>query len=381
MTVMKSRSVFDLVKNIVVQIDAEGVIVPANKRARSLLESVPEGSSALLSLFGTDDPSSLFERAREGVAMTVDTTTREGIFPLRWELIAPPSSPDTLIGFTADWEPVQDMVQQVRTESLMFRELVLNILPHRVAESLVLKKGVRPKAYRACTVLFTDVVSFSRLAFHLDPVSLIRKLNTYFSLFDELMEVYGIEKIKTIGDAYMCASGLPDKKPSHAVDCALAALALLDAVADNLEEPHLVDGLDLNNWQMRVGMHSGPCISGVVGSKKFVFDIWGDSVNIAARMESASEANGINISAATWQELSDFFVGTHRGSQHVKNIGEVEMYFLERLEPAFSANDKGTEPNAAFWAAYCKRFRLGPKTRDIDIYPEAAQEYVMRHLS
>lgn len=378
---MKPMSVLDLVRNVVVQIDEQGQVHPANERARSLLAATESKGSPLEVLFAAPDFDALYAATRLDPSRVVELSDDGTTHHLRWELIAPPAAPRTLIGFTADWEPVQEMLQQVRRESLLFRELVLNILPHHVADALVRKQGVRPKAYRACTVLFTDVVSFSRLAFHLDPVSLIRRLNDYFSAFDNLMEEFGIEKIKTIGDAYMCASGLPDKKNSHAVDCALAALAILDAVRSQRVEPHIVDGLDLANWEMRVGMHSGPCISGVVGSKKFVFDIWGDTVNVASRMESASEASAINVSAATWAELEPFFVGRHRGSQHVKNIGEVEMYFVERLKPEFSADEEGNHPNRAFLAAYCEHFNVNARSRNLEIYPRAVREFVAEGAS
>jgi len=373
---MRPPSVLDLLRNVVVQIDEHGVVHAANERARDLLAAAARQGDPFEMLFAATSFDDLFVSVAEQPSRTVELRSGEEAYSLRWELVATPASPRGLIAFTADWEPVQELLQQVRHESLLFRELVLNILPNHVADALVKKQGVRPKAYRACTVLFTDVVSFSRLAFHLDPVSLIRRLNDYFSTFDELMEEYGIEKIKTIGDAYMCASGLPDKKNSHAVDCTLAALAILRSLKANRVEPHVVDGLDLANWEMRVGMHSGPCISGVVGSKKFVFDIWGDSVNVASRMESAGEANAINVSASTWDELEPFFVGTLRGSQHVKNIGEVEMYFVERLRPEFSADAAGTIPNDAFLARYCETFKVSARTRNLEIYPRQVREYV-----
>ena len=172
-----------------------------------------------------------------------------------------------------------------------YKETLLNIIPAYIAEELVRSKTVHPKVYRHTTILFTDVVSFSRIARHLDPVSLIRKLNGYVTLHDRIMDEFGIEKIKTIGDSYMCVSGIPNKKKSHAVDCCLAALNLLNVLDEIKQEKKEVKGenLDLNNWTFRIGAHTGPCISGVIGYKKYSFDIWGDSVKARLRARSAKE--------------------------------------------------------------------------------------------
>jgi adenylate cyclase len=244
-------------------------------------------------------------------------------------------------------------------ENRVYREIVLNILPEFVATKLVAGKPVRPKVYRKTTIMFTDVVSFSRIAVHLDPVALIHKLNHYFSIYDRVMEEFGIEKIKTIGDSYMCVSGVPSKKPSHAIDCCLAALNILHLMAKMREEERIVEGLDLNNWAIRIGIHTGPCISGVVGYKKYSFDIWGDSVNIAARMEESGEAGKINISESTFREVKDLFECPYRGQQRIGQIGPVGMYFLERLKPELSEDERGYFPNATFTRRYLERFASG----------------------
>ena len=231
-----------------------------------------------------------------------------------------------------------------------YRETLLNILPGYIVEELIKKKTVHPKVYRHSTILFTDVVRFSRLARHLDPVTLIRKLNSYVTLHDRIMDEFGIEKIKTIGDSYMCVSGIPDKKGSHAVDCCLAALNLLHVLDETRKDREEVAGedLDLNNWAFRIGIHTGPCISGVIGYKKYTFDIWGDSVNVAARMETAGEPGKINISEDTYKQVKELFDCSYRGSQEVENIGPVEMYFINRIRAPLSEDKAGFFPNREF---------------------------------
>jgi len=141
------------------------------------------------------------------------------------------------------------------------------------------------------------------------------------------MDDYGIEKIKTIGDSYMCASGLPVKKNSHSVDCCLAALKILYSMEETKKPGNIVDNIDLNNWSIRIGIHTGSCISGVVGVKKHRFDIWGDSVNIASRMQMSGVPGKINISESTYKEVKDFFNCSFRGNMEIKNIGSVGAYF------------------------------------------------------
>jgi class 3 adenylate cyclase len=259
-----------------------------------------------------------------------------------------------------------------------YKETLLNILPAYIAGELVEKKAVHPKVYRHTTILFTDVVKFSRLACHLDPVSLIKKLNSYVTLHDRIMDEFGIEKIKTIGDSYMCVSGIPNKKKSHAVDCCLAALNLLNVLDEIRQDSKEVEGenLDLNNWSFRIGIHTGPCISGVIGYKKFTFDIWGDSVNIASRMEEAGEPGRINISKDTYEEVKQLFDCTYRGTQEVEKIGTVEMYFLNRIRAPLSEDKSGFFPNREFNKLYCQKFKVTKLSPLLTTLPHFIQNYV-----
>ena len=259
-----------------------------------------------------------------------------------------------------------------------YRDTLLNILPDYIVEELIEKRSVHPKVYRHSTILFTDVVRFSRLSVHLDPVTLIRRLDSYVTLHDRIMDEFGIEKIKTIGDSYMCVSGIPSKKASHAVDCCLAALNLLHVLDEMRRDPKTVarEDLDLNNWSFRIGIHTGPCISGMIGYKKYTFDIWGDSVNIASRMEAASEPGKINISEDTYKEVKDLFDCTYRGTHEVAKIGPVDMYFLNRIRAPLSEDKNGYFPNREFNEQYCRKFKVTDASPLLSSLPHFIQNYI-----
>lgn len=352
----------------------DGDIVAYNESARQLDEKISARPSKLECLFAVDDFTHLRELAASGEKKAVSVELKDGGTKImRWQFFA---TKQGILTMSADWEPIQELLQSVRHENLIFKELLLNILPGHVADELISKKSVRPKVYRHSTIMFTDVVSFSRLSFHIDPVSLIRKLNAYFSLHDRIMDEYGIEKIKTIGDSYMSVSGIPAKKRSHAVDCCLAALALLQAIEQMREEPEMVDHLDLNNWSFRIGIHAGPCISGVVGLHKYIFDIWGDSVNIAARMQETGAPKAVSVSEATINEVSPFFDYTYRGEQQIKDIGIVPTYFLDRLKPEFAHDEVGRIPNSRFIERYCDTFGLSDESATDSALPRMIRDYL-----
>jgi len=208
-------------------------------------------------------------------------------------------------------------------------ELLINILPVEVAEELKAKGSTEAKQFDDVSVLFTDFTEFTRLSEKLTAEDLVEKLNNYFSAFDRIIQKYKIEKIKTIGDAYMAAGGLPVPTTSHARDVLLAALEIRDHVEK-------IKGEKIRNnelyFDVRIGIHSGPLVAGIVGLKKFQYDIWGDTVNVASRMESNSTAGKVNISKSTYEILKNDpeFVFESRGRIAVKGKGEVEMYFAEK---------------------------------------------------
>jgi predicted ATPase/class 3 adenylate cyclase len=204
--------------------------------------------------------------------------------------------------------------------------LLLNILPVEVALELKKFGKAIPRRYEAVTVIFTDFVNFTKNSEQMSIENLVLEVDRYFTKFDEIIQKYNIEKIKTIGDAYLCVAGLPLVDENHAENAAAAALEIRNYV----EEIAAQKGInDPSAFQIRIGMHSGPVVSGVVGLKKFAFDIWGDTVNTASRMEANSIPSKINISNSTYELIKDKYTCEYRGLISAKNKGEIEMYFLE----------------------------------------------------
>jgi len=204
--------------------------------------------------------------------------------------------------------------------------LLLNILPKETAAELKAHGSAKPQHYAEVSVLFTDFSNFTSLSEGLSAEDLIQELNKHFLAFDDICQKYNIEKIKTIGDSYMCASGLPQKSKTHAKDIILAAIDMQNFVSKNNISRKKQN---LKLWEMRAGIHTGPIIAGVEGSTKFSYDIWGDTVNTASRMESSGQVGEINISASTYAIVKDDFKCTFRGKVAAKHKGELDMYFVE----------------------------------------------------
>ncbi len=202
-------------------------------------------------------------------------------------------------------------------------ELLLNILPYETAQELKRKGSAAAKEYEKVTVLFTDFKGFTQAASRMSPKELVAEINECFKAFDQITEKYKIEKIKTIGDAYMAASGLPTKNQTHPQDVVNAAIEIRDFMLD------LRKRKGENTFEIRIGIHTGPVIAGIVGIKKFQYDIWGDTVNIASRMESNSQAGKINISHATYELVKDQYNCEYRGEIQAKGKGLVKMYFVD----------------------------------------------------
>ncbi|MFN4253831.1 MAG: adenylate/guanylate cyclase domain-containing protein [Saprospiraceae bacterium] len=205
-------------------------------------------------------------------------------------------------------------------------DLLTNILPAATAAELKQHNHVQPVRYESVTVMFTDFKSFTTIAEGLSPEALVAELDECFRMFDAVIERHGIEKIKTIGDAYMCAGGLPIPNDTHAFDVVSAALELQASLAAHAAQKRAA-GLPF--FEMRIGVHTGPVVAGVVGAKKFAYDIWGDTVNTAARMETGSEPGRVNISETTYELVKHRFRCTFRGRMPAKNKGEIAMYFVE----------------------------------------------------
>jgi len=211
-------------------------------------------------------------------------------------------------------------------------KLLLNILPEDVARELEEKGHAKARYFDQVTVIFTDFEDFTRTSSKLQPAELLAELELYFGTIDRIIEHHGIEKIKTIGDAYMAVGGLPIPSTNHAEKVVKAALEIRDAVE---KLPGLMNGKKetvKRKFPIRIGIHTGPVVAGVVGFKKFQFDIWGDTVNTASRMESNGVAGKVNISETTYELVKDKFNCEYRGEVEVKGKGKVKMYFVERSE-------------------------------------------------
>ncbi|MDH4091894.1 MAG: tetratricopeptide repeat protein [Cyclobacteriaceae bacterium] len=215
------------------------------------------------------------------------------------------------------------IIEQERDRS---KELLLNILPEETAYELETKGHAQTRYYENVTVLFTDFKGFSTIAGKLTPQALVAELNDYFIAFDEITNKYGLEKIKTIGDAYMCAGGIPTVNDTNPLDAVKAGLAMQEFMKKRIAERN-AQGLE--GWELRIGIHTGPVVAGVVGKMKYAYDIWGDTVNIASRMESNGAPGKVNISSATYNQIKENYQCLYRGKISAKNIGEVDMYFVE----------------------------------------------------
>lgn len=211
-------------------------------------------------------------------------------------------------------------------QKLKIEQLLLNILPAEVAEELQKTGNATPRYYKLASVLFTDFKGFTKLAENLTPQEVISELDEFFMAFDDIVDKYGLEKIKTIGDSYMCAGGIPSEDEEHPMNIVKAGLEMQQFIIKRNKERAQ---MNLPEWNIRIGINTGQLVAGVVGKKKYAYDIWGSTVNVASRMESNGEPGRVNISAATYELVKDKYDCTYRGKVFAKNIGEVDMYFVE----------------------------------------------------
>jgi class 3 adenylate cyclase len=245
----------------------------------------------------------------------------------------------------------QYMLEQIintRTEELIIEKekteaLLSNVLPKNTADEIMAKGKAAKIKYNFVTVLFSDIQGFTKIAEEMNPEVLIDELDKFFFHFDSVVEKYRIEKIKTIGDAYMCAGGIPEKNRTNPVEVILAALEMQQYMA-RLKATTELEGMKF--WDIRIGIHTGTVVAGVVGQKKLSYDIWGDTVNTASRMESSGEAGKINISGTTYEFVKEFFICEHRGKMPVKYKGEIDMYFVNGI--ADGLRDENNGPNERF---------------------------------
>ncbi len=233
---------------------------------------------------------------------------------------------------------LQISAEKLREEQQRAEHLLLNILPGPIADELMQTQASVPQHFDEVSILFADIVGFTSLSSRLSPIQLVNLLNQIFSAFDQLAERFGLEKIKTIGDAYMVAAGLPTPRPDHVEAIAEMALAMQQVTTTFEAEV----GVPL---QIRVGINTGVVVAGVIGTKKFIYDLWGDAVNVASRMESSGEPGLIQVTASTYERLKDSYQLELRGSIHVKGRGEMETYWLRGRQPNAYQNPHAQNPH------------------------------------
>jgi class 3 adenylate cyclase len=242
---------------------------------------------------------------------------------------------------------VQTAFQEVERQKHVAEDMLRNILPGKIAEELQSRGTVEPMYFEDVTIGFTDFVGFTLATEKLAAEEIVGLLHEYFTAFDRIVSRYGLEKMKTIGDSYMFVSGMPERRSSHPVDAVLAALEMVETVR-TMARPE--DGIE---WQMRVGLHTGPVIAGVVGIHKFAFDVWGDSVNFSSRLESSGAPNRVNLSERTYSRVKDFVRCTPRGRVVTKDGREADMFFAEGVHEKLIDSCVEQIP-----AAFARRYRI-----------------------
>jgi class 3 adenylate cyclase len=246
-------------------------------------------------------------------------------------------------GMLRELQQARDLAVAEKGES---DRLLLNILPASIADELKTNDRVQPRFFDSATVILIDFSGFTRIVETTEPASVIEQLDQYFTRFDEIMVEHRLEKLKTIGDAYLAVGGVPEPNRTHAIDAALCALRIVDHMAKFNRQR---EKLRLPAWQVRIGINTGPVIAGVVGRHKFTYDIWGNTVNTAQRVEAAGVPGRIGIAESTWQHIKTRFDTEARGAVEVKHQGLVNMYYLDRIKAAFASDPAGMMPNDRFW--------------------------------
>ncbi len=221
---------------------------------------------------------------------------------------------------------VEERTRELNSEKEKSDELLLNILPSETAHELKKHGKSKARSFEKVTVLFTDFKNFTKVSETLSPEELVETIHHIYSEFDNIIHKHNVEKIKTIGDSYMAAGGLPVVNDTNPADVVNAAIEILQFIE---QEKQIKVTANQPYFDIRIGIHTGPLVAGIVGKKKFAYDIWGDTVNIASRMESSGEPGKINISGTTFELVKDLFNCKYRGKIHAKNKGDIDMYFVE----------------------------------------------------
>jgi len=257
---------------------------------------------------------------------------------------------------------VERQKKMLEEEKEKTEKLLLNILPREMADELKNKGKAKARNYRQVTVMFTDFKGFTKHAENFEPEELVAELDSYFVKFDEIVNKYNVEKIKTIGDSYMAAGGVPIRNKSNPIDTTLAALEIQRYMQ---EIKKVKEEQGQSPWEIRIGL---------VGIKRFAYDIWGDTVNIANTMESSGEIGKVNISETTYEAIDEFFETEYRGKIKAKHKGEIDMYFVHGIKPELSIEEDGIRPNDAFWHYVNLKLYSNINYRN-------AEKYIVKRLS
>ena len=267
-------------------------------------------------------------------AMTETENEEEGLALGAVDYITKPVSPPIVLARVRSQLALKAGADLLRAKNTLLaasnaqvQELLYNIFPVDVADELSASGEVKPVEHKSVSILFTDFSNFTQTSSTMPASRIVAELNEIFAAFDDICDALGVEKIKTIGDSYMAAAGLPKSCADHAQRCVHAGLRMNAYLAERNRSAAF-------KWALRVGIHSGPVVSGMVGKRKYVFDVWGDSVNIAARMESAGEAGRVNMSAYTYDLVRGTFDCEYRGKLDAKGKGLVDMYFANSVTDA-----------------------------------------------
>ncbi len=336
----KIRAFFEAMNDIILVLDTDGNFEIAPTNPSVLYDPDTDIIGLTIEHFFVDENFQYLQEQIQRVLETQQTfnfdyhltvDTEEKWFAAR----VSPMSGNSVIWVARDISDRKEAELALHIAQQQSESLLLNILPKTIAEQLKQSTDAIAEHFDEVSILFSDIVGFTPLSARLSPIDLVKLLNDMFSKFDKLAEKYQLEKIKTIGDAYMVAAGLPLRRENHAQAIAEMALDMQDSIhqfcRDNREE-----------FQIRIGIHSGPVVAGVIGKKKFIYDLWGDTVNVASRMESSGTPGRIQISSDTYELLKDRYIVEKRGQISVKGKGEMITYWLvgRKSEQIFSVHQE-----------------------------------------
>jgi class 3 adenylate cyclase/predicted metal-dependent HD superfamily phosphohydrolase len=272
-------------------------------------------------------------------------------------------------------QEIEAQKQEIEAQKRLLEEekqksdkLLYQILPDEIADELKHTGKSKIRLYREVSVMFTDFKGFTQIAENMTPEELVSRLENHFINFDRITSKHLITPIKTVGDSYMAAGGVPLRNKEHAVQIVLTSLEIQDYMEKRKE---VARGEQRDFWELRVGIDTGPVIAGVIGTQRIAYDIWGDTVNVASRMEMTCDAGKINITGRTYEQIKPFFNCTFRGKILAKNKGYINMYYVDRIIPELSLDEQGKFPNSKF-AAYVN-LHLYTKLQHQKLYNDVLQ--------